>query len=36
MAVPTLLSTSTQNETFGGVTYHIEGELVPVLVTVMV
>jgi uncharacterized protein (AIM24 family) len=31
MAVPKLLSTSTLNETFGGVTYHIEGELVPVL-----
>ena len=31
MAVPTLLSTSVQNEKFGGVTYHIEGELVPAL-----
>ena len=31
MAVPTLLTTSSLNETFGGVTYHIEGELVPVL-----
>lgn len=31
MAVPTLLRTSVQNETFGGVTYHIEGELVPAL-----
>jgi len=31
MAVPTLLTTSVQNEKFGGVTYHIEGELVPVL-----
>lgn len=31
MAVPKLLTTSTLNETFGGVTYHIEGELVPVL-----
>jgi uncharacterized protein (AIM24 family) len=31
MPVPTLLPTVAQNETFGGVTYHIEGELVPVL-----
>ena len=31
MAVPVLLSTNVQNETFGGVTYHIEGELVPAL-----
>ena len=31
MAVPTLLPTRAQNETFGGVTYHIEGELVPAL-----
>jgi uncharacterized protein (AIM24 family) len=31
MAVPVLLPTSVQNETFGGVTYHIEGELVPAL-----
>ena len=31
MAVPTQLPTTTQNETFAGVTYHIEGELVPVL-----
>jgi len=31
MAVPTLLATNTQNETFGGVTYHIQGELVPAL-----
>lgn len=31
MAVPVQLTTSAQNETFGGVTYHIEGELVPVL-----
>ncbi len=31
MAVPTLLTTSALNETYGGVTYHIEGELVPVL-----
>lgn len=31
MAVPQLLQTSVQNESFGGVTYHIEGELVPAL-----
>ena len=31
MAVPTLLPTAARDETFGGVTYHIEGELVPVL-----
>jgi len=31
MAVPVLLPTSALNETFGGVTYHIEGELVPAL-----
>jgi uncharacterized protein (AIM24 family) len=31
MPVPVLLSTNTLNESFGGVTYHIEGELVPVL-----
>ena len=31
MAVPTLLPTAVQNERFGGVTYHIEGELVPAL-----
>jgi uncharacterized protein (AIM24 family) len=31
MAVPKQLNTSIANETFGGVTYHIEGELVPVL-----
>jgi uncharacterized protein (AIM24 family) len=31
MAVPKQLSTTAQNETFGGVTYHIEGELVPAL-----
>src|SRR6201996_8107939 len=31
MAVPALLPTTAQNETFGGVTYHIEGELVPAL-----
>lgn len=29
--VPTLLPTAARNETFAGVTYHIEGELVPVL-----
>ena len=32
MAVPIQLPTTTLNETFGGVTYHIEGELVPVTV----
>ena len=31
MAIPTQLPTVAQNETFGGVTYHIEGELVPAL-----
>jgi len=31
MAVPILLPTEARNETFGGVTYHIEGELVPAL-----
>ncbi len=31
VAVPTLLTTQAQDETFGGVTYHIQGELVPVL-----
>jgi uncharacterized protein (AIM24 family) len=31
MAVPHLLETAAQEETFGGVTYHIAGELVPVL-----
>lgn len=31
MATPVLLPTSASNETFGGVTYHLEGELVPVL-----
>ena len=31
MAVPIQLTTNVQNETFGGVTYHIEGELVPAL-----
>lgn len=31
MAVPVQKTTSIRNETYGGVTYHIEGELVPVL-----
>jgi uncharacterized protein (AIM24 family) len=31
VAVPVLLPTTAHDETFGGVTYHIEGELVPVL-----
>jgi uncharacterized protein (AIM24 family) len=31
MAIPALLATNVQNESFGGVTYHIEGELVPAL-----
>ena len=31
MAVPVQLTTNVQNENFGGVTYHIEGELVPAL-----
>jgi uncharacterized protein (AIM24 family) len=31
MAVPVLLTTSVRDETRGGITYHIEGELVPVL-----
>ena len=31
MPVPQLLPTSVSNESFGGVTYHIEGELVPAL-----
>ena len=31
MAVPTLLTTQAQDETFGGVTYHVQGEFVPVL-----
>jgi uncharacterized protein (AIM24 family) len=31
MAVPVLLPTGTRDESFGGVTYHLEGELVPVL-----
>ena len=30
MAVPQLVSTAARQETAGGVTYHIEGELVPV------
>jgi uncharacterized protein (AIM24 family) len=30
-AAPTLLSTTIRNETFAGVTYHIEGDTVPVL-----
>ena len=29
--LPTLMPTQAANETFGGVTYHIDGELVPVL-----
>ena len=29
MPVPVQITTTVQNETFGGVTYHIEGELVP-------
>ncbi len=31
MAVPIQLPTGTRDENFGGVTYHLEGELVPVL-----
>lgn len=31
MAVPIQLTTTTRQEAYGGVTYHIEGELVPVL-----
>lgn len=31
MSVPKLLKTTVNDENFGGVTYHIEGELVPVL-----
>jgi uncharacterized protein (AIM24 family) len=31
MPIPKLLTTSAQNENYGGVTYHIEGELVPAL-----
>jgi len=33
MAVPVLKPTNVQNETFAGVTYHVQGELVPVLIT---
>jgi uncharacterized protein (AIM24 family) len=29
--LPTLMPTRAENETFGGVTYHVDGELVPVL-----
>jgi len=31
MAIPQLHPTTIRNETFGGVTYHLEGEVVPVL-----
>jgi uncharacterized protein (AIM24 family) len=31
MAAPTLMPTTTSGETFAGVTYHVDGELVPVL-----
>ena len=31
MTRPVLLPTSLQDETFGGLTYHLDGELVPVL-----
>ncbi len=31
MAIPVILPTEARGETFGGVTYHIEGELVPAL-----
>ena len=31
MAVPVLLPTGVQDETYGGVTYHVQGELVPAL-----
>jgi uncharacterized protein (AIM24 family) len=31
MAVPVLLPTNVQDESFGGVTYHVQGELVPAL-----
>src|SRR5579872_2421821 len=31
MAVPVLLPTTARDETFAGVTYHIQGELVPAL-----
>lgn len=33
MAVPVLRPTNVQDENFAGVTYHVQGELVPVLVT---
>jgi uncharacterized protein (AIM24 family) len=33
MAVPVLKPTNVQNESFAGVTYHVQGELVPVLIT---
>ncbi len=33
MAVPVLKPTNVQDEAFAGVTYHVQGELVPVLVT---
>jgi uncharacterized protein (AIM24 family) len=33
MAVPVLKPTNVQDENFAGVTYHIQGELVPVLIT---
>jgi uncharacterized protein (AIM24 family) len=36
MAIPQLHPTVRRNETFGGVTYHLEGELVPVLHVEMV
>lgn len=32
MPVPVLLPTAARDETFGGVTYHIQGELVPALI----
>lgn len=31
MPVPVLLPTNARDETFGGVTYHVQGELVPAL-----
>lgn len=31
MAIPSRCRTTVVNESFGGVTYHLEGELVPVL-----
>lgn len=31
MAIPVLLPTGTRDENFGGVSYHLEGGLVPVL-----